>query len=125
MCDKTTYHPDDVIGAVMFDAERSQMISCNTSLMRWPLEVLEGSGVHGHASPVIQVLFNKLFEDVVSGDQSGTVCTWDYKTGRLRFRYVAHNYLLYSMRPLACTQSLLILCAQQSRCKQTSEPSLH
>jgi WD40 repeat protein len=84
--DKTTYHPDDVIGAVLFDSERSQMISSNTSLMRWPVEVLKGSGVHGHACPVVQVVFNKLFEDAISGDQSGTVCVWNVKTGRLRFR---------------------------------------
>lgn len=45
LSDKTTYHPDDVIGAVKFDSERSQMISANTSLMKWPMEVLKGSGV--------------------------------------------------------------------------------
>jgi WD40 repeat protein len=86
LCDKTVYHPDDVIGAVLFDSERSQMVSANQSLMRWPMEVLEGSGVHGHASPVIQVLFNALFDDAISGDQSGTVCVWNVNTGRLRFR---------------------------------------
>lgn len=88
--DKTVYHPEDVLGAVVFDNARSQMISANTSLSRWPIEVLRGSGIHGHASPAIQVLYNSIFEDAISGDHEGTVCVWNIKTGRLRFRSVSH-----------------------------------
>jgi hypothetical protein len=92
--DKTVYHPENVIGAVVFDSARAQMISANTNLTRWPMEVLPGSGIHGHASPVIQVLYNHIFEDAISGDQEGTVCVWSCKTGCLRFRCCLCDLLL-------------------------------
>lgn len=86
IADRTVYHPEDALGAVLFDARRSQLVSACLSLARWPLRQIEGSGARGHAAPVTAVLYNRVFADAVSGDRAGTVCVWDTETGRLRFR---------------------------------------
>ena len=58
----------------------------NTRLKAWKLQTVAASGQVSHGFPVSQVLYNKVFEDAVSGDTCGTVCVWNTLTGALRFR---------------------------------------
>lgn len=45
-----------------------------------------------HSAPLIGVLVSHLFSEIISADQSGTVCVWQASTGRLRQRHAeAHG----------------------------------
>jgi len=49
------------------------------------------------------VLFNTSFEQVVSADQSGCVCTWDVMTGAIDFRFLeAHGMAIMVDPGLTC-----------------------
>lgn len=84
--DKTAYHPEDALAAVLFDGRHSRLVTANLALAQWPLCELEGSGARGHCAAVTAVLYNRVFSDAVSGDRAGTVCAWNTRTGHLRFR---------------------------------------
>eukprot|EP00892_Ulva_mutabilis_P006535 jgi/Ulvmu1/4253/UM193_0001.1 len=98
--DRTVYHPEDALGAVLFDGRHSHLVTANLALSRWPLRDLEGSGAHGHCAPVTAVLYNRVFGDAVSGDRAGTVCVWNTRTGRLRFRFT-HTHGSHAITALA------------------------
>jgi WD40 repeat protein len=84
--DREVYRQEDAIGGMVYDTRQRRLVTGNVKLKAWPLKQNGVLGAAGHSSPVSKVLYNRVFGDAVSGDQSGTVCVWNIETGQLRFR---------------------------------------
>lgn len=102
LADREVYKPDDTITGLLYDGARGHAVAGNTRLKAWRLEAVEASGVGAHGHPVSAVVYNRVFEDVVSADRAGTVCVWNARTGALRFRCAATRVTRTALPSLAC-----------------------
>jgi len=85
--DSTNYRPDNFISAIFWDSDLQQLITAGNRVKVWHHEGTDGvEEMCSHESPVCSALFNKNFQQVVSGDATGNVKVWAIETGRLVFR---------------------------------------
>eukprot|EP00931_Biecheleriopsis_adriatica_P049577 TRINITY_DN28689_c0_g2_i1.p1 TRINITY_DN28689_c0_g2~~TRINITY_DN28689_c0_g2_i1.p1 ORF type:complete len:1101 (-),score=248.22 TRINITY_DN28689_c0_g2_i1:96-3398(-) len=84
--DKTEYKPEDRLTCMAFDEEGPALIMCSSLVNVLPVSVkVETSRTH--LAPIIGALYNDVFNQVISGDNTGTVCVWDIQTGKLEFEF--------------------------------------
>ncbi|KAK9816486.1 hypothetical protein WJX72_000893 [[Myrmecia] bisecta] len=82
-CRKDEHRP----AFLMWDQKRKWLIAGAVRPKAWPLETVGPKGRGAHIQPVVCALYNTNFGEVVSGDNSGTVCVWNAETGELKFRF--------------------------------------
>jgi WD40 repeat protein len=86
--DTTNYRPDNFITSVFWDPDSSQLVTAGNRVKIWHHEGTEGvEDVCSHESAVCSALWNKNFNQVVSGDASSVVKVWAIETGQLVFRF--------------------------------------
>jgi len=86
--DKSHYRPEDKITAMAFDPHHSRLITGTTKLRTWPLvKMAMRSAKPGHEHPICAALYNKNFNQIVSGDESAQVCVWDMHNGDMVFHF--------------------------------------
>ncbi|KAL0018315.1 hypothetical protein WJX77_008577 [Trebouxia sp. C0004] len=66
--------------AMMYDPARSRMVTAFHRLAVWPHMCVSDDNA-GHEEPLVAALYNNLFQVVISGDESGTICMWNIHTG--------------------------------------------
>lgn len=59
-----------------------RLFLCGAFLSMWHLESSDGDGRKPHNYPVIGAFTNDIFDMVISVDNNGDVCNWNFKTGR-------------------------------------------
>lgn len=68
---------------IVFDSHRKRLVGGCTKLRAWVLKSVKSSARSTtHESGVVRALFNRGFNQVVSGDTRGMVRVWDVNTGR-------------------------------------------
>ena len=92
--DKEMYFPENSITAMMFDAKpleptRRWLVTAATKPKCWTIRQRKGKSVSGHIAPLVAAVYNSVFHQVISADQTSMVCVWDVETGRLLFRFSA------------------------------------
>ena len=85
--DSTDYRPENIISCMMWDGARRALITTNTRLRQWPIRFSISEGTSAHEKPVSSCLFNRKFEEALSGDHAGMICVWDPRTGNMRSRF--------------------------------------
>ena len=86
--DTTNYRPDNCITAVLWDEDLQQWITAGNRLKIWQQHGTEGKAeMCSHAAPICSALWNRNFQQVVSGDASSVVQVWSIDTGQLVFRF--------------------------------------
>eukprot|EP00929_Paragymnodinium_shiwhaense_P117445 TRINITY_DN8801_c0_g1_i2.p1 TRINITY_DN8801_c0_g1~~TRINITY_DN8801_c0_g1_i2.p1 ORF type:complete len:1148 (-),score=306.96 TRINITY_DN8801_c0_g1_i2:362-3805(-) len=84
--DKTEYKPEDRLTCIAFDEEVPALVMCSNTLNVLPVSVkVETSRTH--MATIIGALYNDDFHQVVSGDNTGTICVWDVRSGKLEFEF--------------------------------------
>lgn len=84
--DKTEYRPEDSLTCMAFDEEASSLLMCSSALNVLPLH-MKAETSRTHVAPIVGVLYNDVFQQVISGDSLGSVCVWDARTGKLQFDF--------------------------------------
>jgi len=86
--DKTHYRPENKISAMKFDPVHMRLLTGTTKLRSWPLvKMAMRSANAGHEHPICAALYNKNFNQIVSGDESAQVCVWDMQNGDMVFHF--------------------------------------
>ena len=86
--DTVKYRPEDRITAMAFDAIHSRLLTGTTKLRVWPMvKMAQRSAKPKHEHPLCAALYNKNFNQIVSGDESAQVCVWDLSNGELVFHF--------------------------------------
>ena len=89
--DKEIFFPENSITAMMFDSQHRWLVTAATRPKCWTIRQRKGKSVTGHIAPLVSVLYNSIFKQIISADQTSMVCVWDYDTGRLLFRFSANS----------------------------------
>lgn len=84
--DKTEYRPEDSLTCMAFDEEASNLLMCSSVLNVLPLH-MKAETSKTHVAPIVGVLYNDVFQQIISGDSLGSVCVWDARTGKLQFDF--------------------------------------
>jgi len=89
-------HVMEAIASVRFNPHHQALVTTTNRLGLWqhPRKVATDEVLHatllapsGHRHPLVSVLYSFQFYLVVSGDESGTICVWDVRTGVQVFRF--------------------------------------
>eukprot|EP00930_Biecheleria_cincta_P037482 TRINITY_DN25736_c0_g1_i1.p1 TRINITY_DN25736_c0_g1~~TRINITY_DN25736_c0_g1_i1.p1 ORF type:complete len:1103 (-),score=189.58 TRINITY_DN25736_c0_g1_i1:90-3398(-) len=84
--DKTEYKPENKLTRMAFDEDGPALVLCSSLINVLPVSVkVETSRTH--LAPIIGALYNDVFDQIISGDNLGTVSVWDLRTGRLEFEF--------------------------------------
>lgn len=84
--DKTEYKPEDRLTCMAFDEDGPALILCSSMLNVLPVSV-KVETCRTHVSPIVGALYNDVFQQVITGDNLGTVSVWDVDTGKLEFEF--------------------------------------
>ncbi|CAK0806541.1 unnamed protein product, partial [Prorocentrum cordatum] len=84
--DKTEYRPEDSLTCMAFDEEASNLLMCSSALNVLPLH-MKAEASRTHVAPIVGVLYNDVFQQIISGDSIGSICVWDARTGTLQFDF--------------------------------------
>ena len=89
-------HVMEATTSVRFNPHHQALVTTTNRLGLWqhPRKVATDEVLHatllapsGHRHPLVAVLYSFQFYLVVSGDESGTICVWDVRTGVQVFRF--------------------------------------
>lgn len=72
---------------MIYDVQKKWLVTATTRLRPWPLKSQITQGLIGHRSQVIGAAFSSEFNEIVSVDQDGVVCSWSVFSGKMRFRF--------------------------------------
>ena len=86
---ETKLHPDDCVSAAAFAPGPRNLVLAHAKLMAFDLPVATAGPTESHRAGVTASLSNTHFNQVVSGDEDGTVVVWDVTTGRALHRFSA------------------------------------
>eukprot|EP00439_Symbiodinium_sp_Y106_P039795 s4865_g4.t2 len=84
--DKTEYKPEDRLTCMAFDEEGPALVLCSSLINVLPISVKVQTS-RTHLAPIVGALYNDVFHQIISGDNTGTVSVWDIKTGKLEFEF--------------------------------------
>lgn len=70
----------------MWDPKKCGLILTSRKLNLWEFWTQEGSTTT-HNTGIAKVLFNPEFESIISLDDTSNVILWDFKTGKVVFRF--------------------------------------
>jgi len=84
--DKTEYKPEDRLTCMAFDEEGPALVLCSSTLNVLPVNVKVDTS-RTHLAPIMGALYNEDYHQIVSGDNQGTVCVWDVRSGKLEFEF--------------------------------------
>ena len=86
--DTANYRPDNYLTAFVWDADLQQLVSAGNRIKMWHHKKKEGKeDTCSHEASVCAALYNKNFQQVVSGDNAGVVKVWSIETGQCVFRF--------------------------------------
>ena len=86
--DMTNYRPDNFLTACFWDSDLQQLVTAGNRIKLWQYKKKEGKEITcSHESSVCAALFNKNFQQVVSGDNASVVKVWNIETGQCVFRF--------------------------------------
>jgi WD40 repeat protein len=91
LVDNSQYRPENKITALFLDPHSSRyghgpcLVTGTNRLTLWPIVRASGSGTV--LGPLCAVVYNKTFDQVLTGGFDGTVCVWDARTGRCTFKF--------------------------------------
>lgn len=88
MVDKVAHRPENNLSAIYYDSNNRVILTASSKIEVWPLFSANRSFTSkSHESPVVNILYNTNFHQVVSGSQNGTVTLWDPQTGEKIFSF--------------------------------------
>eukprot|EP01083_Nonionella_stella_P153482 493178_1 len=85
--DDSNYRPENRISTMMFDSCNNRLVTGTNRIQLWPIKSVTKKIIKSHDFPLCSALYNKNFDQVVSGDTGGLVRLWDILTGQCVFRY--------------------------------------
>lgn len=88
MFDKAAHRPENIISSLFYDPINRILLTGTSKIEVWPMiSNAKQMTSKSHESPIVNILFNSNFHQVVSGCQTGTVTLWDPVTGLKIFSF--------------------------------------
>ncbi|KAL3152253.1 hypothetical protein ABBQ32_001332 [Trebouxia sp. C0010 RCD-2024] len=93
MTDKQKHRPEDALTCLLYDAKQQQLLSGSVLPKVWQAVHLKpDSSLRRHLHPVCQLVYNSVYHEAISADESGLICVWKVSSGALRTRWArAHG----------------------------------
>jgi len=86
--DTSNYRPDNYLTAFYWDTDLQQLVAAGNRIKVWHHKKKEGKeDTCSHEASVCAALYNKNFQQVVSGDNASVVKVWSLETGDCVFRF--------------------------------------
>ena len=85
----------------------------------WPIVKTSTDSVGTtHSAPIAGAMYNKTFDQVITGALDGSIDVWDYSTGNIVFKFdKAHNMAKMTCMCLDFNQRRLVTGADDGSCK--------
>ncbi|KAL3142584.1 hypothetical protein ABBQ38_002902 [Trebouxia sp. C0009 RCD-2024] len=93
MTDKQKHRPEDALTCLLYDAKQQHLLSGSVLPKVWQAVHLKpDSSLRRHLHPVCQLVYNSVYHEAISADESGLICVWKVSSGALRTRWArAHG----------------------------------
>mmetsp|Transcript_8349 Transcript_8349/g.6226 ORF Transcript_8349/g.6226 Transcript_8349/m.6226 type:complete len:217 (-) Transcript_8349:115-765(-) len=115
--DKICYRPEDRLTYLLFDKHTNNILLGSRKINLWFFKTQEEIKT-SHEWPVAFVLYNKEFEQVVSGDDGSFINVWDIENGILMFKFgEAHGKAKITAGCFDSTKRRLITTGSDGSCR--------
>jgi WD40 repeat protein len=122
--DNSLYRPENRISSFFFDIKNRRydapcLVTGTNRLTLWPIVKTSTDSVGTtHSAPIAGAMYNKTFDQVITGALDGSIDVWDYSTGNIVFKFdKAHNMAKMTCMCLDFNQRRLVTGADDGSCK--------